>query len=628
MRFKDLTPSDHDYLVSNYNKIRITEMAAKYEVGRDTIREWVKKLGVTPRHPQNRFDSLTEEDKQYIRDNYNVMYDKHIAEKFGVHYDTIDRWAKMLGLVNNRKRGVRFDTLTPEEIEEFMEMFKTEEYSVIAERFGISIRSVGRFAKKMGAERIKNFRTMDGKAEHSEQYLEAQKKEIETYRGRYIITYAQNCTPVNKAVLRNMEAYAEHINAQILVIAGRYKNPTSVFSAEQESQEWWAEEVRPYLTAARHDIHRRLTLMGDVKIQPTAISPLTGMHNLSRLNSCVFGHPKVNMEVLPTLPGYDPKIMMTTGAVTVKNYTDSKAGKKGEFCHTHGFVVVEIKDKDVFHMRQVTVQANGNFCDIIYEVKDGVVGKIDGISAAVLGDIHLWEEDKEFLEATKKCLKVLKPKNTIIHDLFDGYSISHHHMKDIFKLYEKHKDGKDLLGEEIDYMKNWVRAWLDFNLVIVRSNHDDFVDRWLRDSDWKRNVPNAREYIKYAGVLLDGEAPKGIIPYILDKEFGDQIKTLGLDESFRVNGWECGMHGDLGSNGARGTKTGFRRLSTKIITGHAHAPHRAEGYISVGTSSMLRLSYNKGSSSWLHAHSIIHKNGKAQIIIFRNNECTTMDIWK
>ena len=45
--------------------------------------------------------------------------------------------------------------------------------------------------------------------------------------------------------------------------------------------------------------------------------------------------------------------MLTTGACTVKNYTDSKSGKKGEFHHTLGFVIVEIKDDETFFIRQV-----------------------------------------------------------------------------------------------------------------------------------------------------------------------------------------------------------------------------------------------------------------------------------
>jgi len=76
-----------------------------------------------------------------------------------------------------------------------------------------------------------------------------------------------------------------------------------------------------------------MSVMSDVKIQPTAVQPLTGMAGMSGGKSCVFGSPKVHLEVLGALEGYVPKVMLTTGAVTQSNYTDSKAGKKGEFHH-------------------------------------------------------------------------------------------------------------------------------------------------------------------------------------------------------------------------------------------------------------------------------------------------------
>jgi hypothetical protein len=60
------------------------------------------------------------------------------------------------------------------------------------------------------------------------------------------------------------------------------------------------------------------------------------------------GAPKVQMEMIPVLDGQKPKIMLTTGAITKKNYTDSKSGKVGDFHHTFGFVIVEIKDDNTF----------------------------------------------------------------------------------------------------------------------------------------------------------------------------------------------------------------------------------------------------------------------------------------
>jgi hypothetical protein len=88
--------------------------------------------------------------------------------------------------------------------------------------------------------------------------------------------------------------------------------------------------------------------MSDVKIQPTATNPMSGLQGMSGINSCIFGSPKVQMEMIPVLEGNKPKMMVTTGAVTIMNYTDSKSGKKGEFHHTLGFVVVEISDKETF----------------------------------------------------------------------------------------------------------------------------------------------------------------------------------------------------------------------------------------------------------------------------------------
>jgi hypothetical protein len=91
----------------------------------------------------------------------------------------------------------------------------------------------------------------------------------------------------------------------------------------------------------------------------------------------------------------------------------------------------------------------------------------------------------------------------------------------------------------------------------------------------------------------------------------------------KVKGFEVGVHGDVGSNGSRGSLVQFRRLNTKIIVGHYHKPERKEGALSVGTSTKLRVGYNIGPSSWLQSHIIIHEDGRAQHINFINNQFTT-----
>jgi hypothetical protein len=468
----------------------------------------------------------------------------------------------------------------------------------------------------------------------SEQYVKAKEREFDKSKKRFIITYAQNATKIHEKFFNNIKAYADFINADIHVIAGRYKNPTSVWSEKQETDEWWDNNLLPYLDANRHDIHKYVSILSDVKIQPTAVNPMTGMQGLSGVNSCVFGSPKVQLEMIPVLEGNKPKMMVTTGAVTLKNYTDSKAGKKGEFHHTFGFVIVEIKDNSTFFIRQVTADdKSGAFSDLIYRVENNEVSRINTIEGIVLGDLHCGHHDDLVLTRTEKFLYHIKPKHVILHDVFDGDSINHHTMKDPFIQYGKEVNGTNDLGAELDKMMIILGRFKDFeNVVIVRSNHDDFLDRWLKNEDWKKQptFKNAPLYMELSSKLLKQHAKfnndvKGVIPDIINDKYPNFI-TLGRSSSYKIKGFECGLHGDIASNGSRGSVENFRKLNTKMIVGHSHSPSRKDGFISVGTSTKLRVGYNVGPSSWLQSHVIIHTDGRAQHINFINGEFTTFDI--
>ena len=522
----------------------------------------------------------------------------------------------------NRKKNMKKKNVTEENIKYAQGIHADknlkwdEKMAILMKYFGKSERTVRKWLAYFKVSEKEN-------PETSEQYEDAKKREYDKTKKRFIITWAQNDTPIHKEFFKNIKAYAKFIDADVHVIAGRYKNPTSVFTNEQKKGDKWAKDVLPYLDANRHDIHKHVSVMSDVKIQPTGVNPLTGLGGLSGINSCIFGSPKVHMEVLGALEGHKPKIMFTTGAVTKSNYTDSKAGKKGEFHHTLGFVVVEIKNEEKFFARQVTARASGEFTDLYFKVKEQKVSKIKQIEALILGDVHLGDEDEEVMKATKELLDKVKPNHTVIHDLFDGYSISHHHVNDPVLQYQKEVAGTNSLKKEVDNMLKWLEKMKKYNLVIVRSNHDDFVDRWVINSDWKKNIKNSMEYMEYARVLLANEAPKGLIPYIINQKFKD-IKTLGRMDSFKVKSWELGAHGDYGQNGSRGSLNQFRNLNTKIVLGHSHTPGRKDGSLSVGTSTKLRLGYNLGASTWLHSHVMIHKDGKAQHIIMIGGEFTTL----
>lgn len=457
-----------------------------------------------------------------------------------------------------------------------------------------------------------------------EQYIEAQKRKHSKHSKCFFIPWAQNNTPVHLPLLENIEAYAKFRQAEIHVILGRYKNPNSVFS--DKNYEVWDDVIMPYADANRHDLHKHLSLLSDIKIQPTAKMPLTGMEGISGLKSAIFGHPKVQMTTIAALEGYLPKMLFTTGACTLPNYTDSKAGKQGEFHHTFGFVVVEIKDNDVFFVRQVTALKDGSFTDLFFNVKNGQITEEKEIEAAILGDIHIGEDCPLVNISQRKLLTKLKPKHTLIHDVLNGHSISHHEEKDPIIQFRRHKDGTNSLEREIEEMLTWIKGMKQFNLVFVASNHTDWLDRYIKSNDWKRNIHNAAMYMSCAAILLSGKASKGLVAYFIKESFGKDVKVLGRNDSFKVKGFQLAQHGDISTNGSRGSVAGFKKLSTKMVIGHSHSPSRTDGVLSVGTSTKLRVEYNVGASSWMNCDVIIHSNGKAQHVTYigKNKEFTTI----
>jgi hypothetical protein len=291
---------------------------------------------------------------------------------------------------------MKFKDLTEQEIDKARNIYLNKELSwddrmnSLVALFGKSERTV----RKWCSEKL-NFKE---KVEvESEQYLTAKQRPTNKEQKMFLITWAQNDTPVHKPLFENIKAYAEFLGADIHVIAGRYRNPTSVFT--DKDHEEWDNAVVPYLDANRHDVHKYVSIMSDLKIQPTATNPMSGLQGVSGINSCIFGAPKVQLEMISVLEGNKPKMMLTTGSVTKMNYTDSKSGKKGEFHHTYGFVVVEIKDKEILYVRQVTADdKNGNFTDLYYRVENGLVNKIDKLAAIVFGDIHYGHHDQDVID--------------------------------------------------------------------------------------------------------------------------------------------------------------------------------------------------------------------------------------
>jgi hypothetical protein len=445
---------------------------------------------------------------------------------------------------------------------------------------------------------------------------------------RFIVTAAQNATPVHANFWSSLLQAAKHLKAELLVIPLRYKNPTSRWTESQENDETWAPELQPYLWNQRAKLNKNLVVLGDVKVQPTAPEPLSGFEAMTSGESCIIGHTALHLKSVPTPTHKMSKLITTTGAVTVANYTDSRAGKKGEFHHTLGAALVEL-DGPMFHLRQLNARSNGEFTDLDTTYTPTGHRQAARPLALIMGDTHVDFIDPLVTTATfgaQGLVATLRPEHLIWHDLLDGYAVNPHHFGNPFNALAKRATGRDNIRAEVTRATNFVlRHTPAFaKSVIVPSNHDDFLRRWIINTDWRMDPTNAEFYLVTAlrmvhETKLTSKGTEYPSPFAYWAEMAG-LTCLKTDESFALGGVELGMHGDRGPNGARGSIKNLRRIGLRSIIGHTHSPGISEGCYQTGTSTGLRLEYVSGPSSWLNTHCILHRDGKRQLITIINGK--------
>jgi len=465
-------------------------------------------------------------------------------------------------------------------------------------------------------------RKQSGKSIEPEAKLEF-KSQID--RSVLVITWAQNATPAHKGFLTALRAYAEANSGSLIVIPGRYKNATSRWTASQENEQWWDKALTPYLHNQRTKLNKNLVLLGDISTQPTATAPLSGFEGITHGESGILGHPKLQMVVVPTPHQRLPKILTTAGACTVANYSDTKAGKKGDFHHVLGAVVVELVHGGLFHLRHLNARADGAFCDLDKAYyPDGSVKDAGPYAGLVFGDAHPQFADPAVVEATfgrGGLVERLNPKMLVFHDLLDSYAVNPHHIGNPFIAAAKRESKSDNIAVEVQDTIQWLIGKANGRqAVVVPSNHDDMLTRWVRNADWKYETVNGEFYLETALYMLrntrmtkTGTMTPAPFPYWVNRARQKNIRCLNRNESFTIAGIECSLHGHEGPNGARGTMKNLSKLGVKVISGHSHTPGIEAGHYRTGTMTHLSLEYTGPIGSWLNAHCSVDPFGKRHI---------------
>lgn len=440
---------------------------------------------------------------------------------------------------------------------------------------------------------------------------------------RYIVTCAQNATPVFKPAMRSFETWAKAHKAEICVIRNRYRNPTSIWSDADTGDDWWAEEVTPYLVG-RKTVSRNLRIIGDVSIQPTAVRPLSGFEVYAGETSCIFGHPRRALEVVPTATR-NPKIFWTTGSVTKPNYTKSKAGAKAKAHHVYGAVIVEVEKDGTYFCRDVTCDSKGRFIDLGVRWSEDGPERVRTLTLTE-GDSHTHYADPALERAKDRLYAELSPEWAVVHDVHDMFS-RNHHIRTHREWFDRHPY---LVEDEVEKTAAHLTrraGQASKGVKVVRSNHDEHFERWLDEHRRDRDPQNDPYFCRAWARAYDYRAKNGSWPNMLElecrrlgvpKNVDFLTRPGGRNGSFKVKGVEHGFHTDKGINGARGSIMSYVRLGVKATGGHGHTPWTRDGFRRVGVGAGLDHGYNDLPSTWVQADVALYEDGHRQTIIYVN----------
>lgn len=374
------------------------------------------------------------------------------------------------------------------------------------------------------------------------------------------------------------------------------------------------------------DTHLNSNLfLSTIKLSAKHIDPITGLGRIGqREGSFIYASPKQRMKASPVSNIKMPHFLMTTGAITEPDYTSSnymsnRTAYIADHDHVMGGLIVEIGDSDEYHFRQFQCDDKGRFIDLGKEYNGKTVKEVQP-EAFVLGDWHSGSTCPMSKGIWKDICKTLKPKSVIMHDMFDGRSINHHESQNIDSLAKRAEAGHLNLEDELKFLARDLEelsTWAD-KIVVVKSNHDEFLKRFLQKGNFADDPYNYKTFLKLAleyvetscdplkyGVEKLGE---------LDAKVAKNVVWLQRDEDYKVSGIQLGAHGDKGANGSRGGLKSMEFAYGNSVSGHSHSPEILRGAWQVGTSSKLKLSYNVGPSSWLNTSCLVYPNGQRQLI--------------
>ena len=436
---------------------------------------------------------------------------------------------------------------------------------------------------------------------------------------------------VHDGFLGSIEKFCELNNAEMLTLMST--DPAAAVSEQRDANgnpiavknqrktgNWTVDPAIPRssVVVADSSLNSKIHIK-TVKLSAKHIDPATGFTRIGRREgSFIYASPKQRLKYTKNAKGQTPHAVMTTGAITLSSYETNRymsdrTATIAEHDHKIGAIIVEIYNNKEYYFTQVQAAEDGSFVDRgIRYYPDRI--EEDLPEAFVLGDWHAGETDPGAREVFLGIAKELRIPRLILHDSFNGTSVNHHEEKNAIIRALRAEKGELSVADEFKILASDMNDMLGIvdELVVVKSNHDDFLDRYLQGVRFKDDPLNFRLALDLAAKLYDGEdtIKYGVERFGLKEENKEKIKWLELDESYKIGGVELGAHGHGYVSGINAIENAYG----DSVTGHTHCPQILRGAWVVGTCSLLKLGYNDGPSDWMHTSCLVYSDGSRQLI--------------
>lgn len=441
----------------------------------------------------------------------------------------------------------------------------------------------------------------------------------------FVLTAAQNNTPVNATFFKSLQKFCNDKKATLLVGKLTY-NKNGFAQPEVNNDLWFDPLVVPYLVDQHTQLSEKWHFLAHANIIPTAINPLSGLAGATNNDvNMIVPASKISLECNAALDKL-PKIMASTGTVTERNYILRKAGACAITEHNIGAIFVDVKTGDIRQLEQMPGFDGFYYEHDLYSSKGkDKLRVVNCVTAVNLGDIHSEKLSENDLQKVLDFVYYWKPKHIFLHDLLDFSSRNHHNRKDPIFIHNQHILNNTVRGD-LQKARNVLEQLQDVcsaaTLHIIESNHDQALERWLKETDFKLDPVNATIYLELMRAIYKANEEKvelnllkHALDIVSDCPTDDQIIFHKVGESCILSDIEFAYHGHQGIKGSKGSPQQFRKLGIRMNTGHAHTPSICGKVYTAGVSVSDRMDYTIGAAENNRvAHIITYCNGQRSII--------------